>query len=95
MTAVNQDSLPHSLEIISAQQTPPMQGIQPPIFAGATTADLIGGLASNQSDTFAFTASAPGRFWMMCGVPGHAAGGMWDWFVVSPTATKPSVAYGP
>ncbi|TAM89136.1 hypothetical protein EPN42_08055, partial [bacterium] len=39
MTAVNQDSLPHSLEIISAQQTPPMQGIQPPIFAGATTAD--------------------------------------------------------
>lgn len=33
-------------------------------------------------------AAKAGKYLMICGVPGHAAAGMWDNFVVSKTVTK-------
>jgi uncharacterized cupredoxin-like copper-binding protein len=35
-------------------------------------------------------ASTAGHFYLSCLVPGHLASGMWDNFIVSPTATTPS-----
>jgi len=91
MVFVNNGDIPHSLEVASLVSQIPIQG-QRPAFAGATTPELDAGLASHQSAAFQFRASAPGRFRMLCGVPGHAISGMWDYFVVSATATQPSVS---
>lgn len=90
MNAVNDDSLPHSVEVVDAQKQAPMDAL-PPAFPQAETVRLKEGLAPNKSDSLSFTADKEGRFWLMCGVAGHAQGGMWDWFVVSKAATIPTV----
>lgn len=92
MKAVNEDSLPHSLEVVDAQQAPPMDSL-PTAFPRAETIDLTTGMPPNQNDSLSFTADKVGRYWIMCAVPGHAAGGMWDWLVVSKEAAAPSVTF--
>ncbi len=92
MNVANKDSLPHSLEIAPAQTTPPMDSVGT-AFPRAETVDLKMGMPPNKSDSLSFTADKAGRYWMMCAVPGHAAGGMWDWFVVSNTAAVPAVTF--
>lgn len=91
MVFVNNGDIPHSLEVAPIGSQIPIQG-EPPAFSGATTPELDAGLASHQSAAFQFRASTPGRFRILCGVPGHAISGMWDYFVVSATVTQPSVA---
>jgi sulfocyanin len=49
--------------------------------------------SSNKPQTFAFVASKPGTYMIICGVPGHALAGMWDTFVVSRTARVASVSF--
>ena len=92
MKVVNKDSLPHSLEIASAQITPPSDSVAT-AFPRAETIDLKTGMPPNEGDSLSFTANKVGRYWMMCAVPGHAAGGMWDWLVVSETAAAPEVTF--
>ncbi len=92
MNVVNRDSLPHSLEIAPAQSTPPMDSVSP-AFPRAETIDLKNGMPLDKSDSLSFTADKAGRYWIMCAVPGHAAGGMWDWLIVSNTASTPTVAF--
>jgi len=60
-------------------------------FAGAATNQFVRGIHANNSDTFTFIAKKPGKYWLFCGVSGHGKGGMWDYFVVSETADRPSV----
>jgi len=43
--------------------------------------------------TFSFVAAKAGTYMIICGVPGHALAGMWDTFVVSPTAKTASVTF--
>jgi uncharacterized cupredoxin-like copper-binding protein len=38
-----------------------------------------------------FPVKQPGQYYLTCGVPGHAASGMWDHFVVSGDAPRPKV----
>jgi len=62
-------------------------------FPRAETVDLKEGMPANKTDSLSFTADKAGRYWIMCGVPGHAEGGMWDLLVVSETATAPAVTF--
>lgn len=90
---IGEGAIPHSLEIANVTETMPSQGVDP-AFPEAYTVQLVPGMGVGKSDEVDFTASKPGKYWMLCGVPGHAAGGMWDWFVVSSTASAPSVTIG-
>jgi sulfocyanin len=42
---------------------------------------------------FSFVANKAGTYMIICGVPGHALAGMWDRFVVSPTAKVASITF--
>lgn len=86
-------AIPHSLEILQITESIPSQGSEPPAFAGAETNNLIDGMKVGESDDLTFTADTPGKYWIFCGVPDHGIGGMWDYLVVSSTATAPSVTF--
>ena len=88
---IGQGSIPHSLEIVPVTESIPNQGSEPPVFDGAETVELINGLGIGKSDQVDFTADKEGHYWMFCGVPNHGIGGMYDGFVVSATATTPTV----
>ncbi|MEJ2686004.1 MAG: sulfocyanin-like copper-binding protein [Gammaproteobacteria bacterium] len=90
MKVTNDGSTGHSLEIIKAPKAPPVEKVKP-AFKHADTKDLTSGMSPGSASTFSFTANKPGQYWMMCAVPGHALLGMWDHFVVSSTAKRPSV----
>jgi sulfocyanin len=84
-------AIPHSLEVINVAEGIPAQGSEPPAFDGAETVELTDGMAVGKSDHATFTTDTPGKYWIFCGVPNHGVGGMWDYLVVSSTATAPSV----
>jgi sulfocyanin len=84
-------AIPHSLEILPITESIPSQGSEPPAFGGAETNNLIDGMKVGESDDLSFTADTPGKYWIFCGVPDHGIGGMWDYFVVSSSATAPAV----
>lgn len=91
MKVTNQStSTPHSLEIASVSGPEPMAGIRP-AFSGAVSKDLIKGFRTGEVDEISFVADEPGTYQMLCGVDGHAAAGMWDYFVVSGGISLPSV----
>lgn len=86
-------ALPHSLEVVRAvpaSKIPP-QGTTPAI-RNAETRSLIEGIPPQQADSFEFTAQPAGQYLWFCGVPAHGIQGMWDRFVVSASATAPSVS---
>jgi sulfocyanin len=93
MNVTNQGfgAIPHSLEVIKASEGIPNEGSDPPAFDGAETIELINGMGVGKNDHATFTADTAGKYWIFCGVPNHGIGGMWDYLVVSPTATTPSV----
>lgn len=63
----------------------------PPIaFTGASIPDPTSGLVLGGSETFTFVASRVGRYRMASLAQGDAAGGMWDWFVIT-AGGRPSV----
>ena len=70
-----------------------LRDIEPPAFDGAETINLLNGLGVGKSDEVDFTASTAGKYWIFCGVPDHGIGGMWDYLVVSSSATAPTVTY--
>jgi sulfocyanin len=84
-------AIPHSLEVLPITESIPNQGSDPPAFAGAETNNLIDGMKVAQSDDLVFTADTAGKYWIFCGVPNHGVGGMYDYLMVSATATAPSV----
>jgi sulfocyanin len=88
-------AIPHSLEILQITESIPSQGSEPPAFAGAETNNLIDGMKVGESDDLSFTADTPGKYWIFCGVPDHAVGGMYDYLLVSSSATLPSVKIAP
>src|SRR5579884_1587336 len=73
LTLVNQGTMPHSLQVIPFTATPPPRD----------------GTAPGQSAVAVFTATTPGRYLLICGVPGHALAGMYGILDVagSPSAT--------
>ena len=61
-------------------------------FPDASTPDPTDGTGYGIAQSFRFTAgTSSGTYALVCGVPGHAAMGMWDKFVVSKTAQAASI----
>jgi sulfocyanin len=84
-------AIPHSLEVLPITESIPNQGSDPPAFAGAETNNLVEGMKVAQSDDLTFVADTAGKYWLFCGVPNHGIGGMYDYLLVSTTATAPAV----
>lgn len=93
MNFSNQDGTPHSAEVTDDRDPMPVEGGDPAI-ERAYTRDLSAGLPQGGTDVIQFTAPASGSYRIICGVPGHAASGMWIRFKVDPAATGPSLVTG-
>jgi sulfocyanin len=91
----NKSSTPHDVALTSSLKVPltPVPqpgGIAPVAIPGPTT--IAQGLtASAGTVATGFSSNAPGRFYLVCGVPGHVQAGMWDYLTVSATAKQPSI----
>ncbi len=91
MPYYNDDIVPHSLGVVAGTPTNVPSAPGAPAFPNAITIRFEQGLNTNQKDLVRFTASKAGTYLIPCGVPGHAASGMWVVFVVSKSAKAPSV----
>ena len=89
---VQDDGTPHSAEVASGEGPVPNSGGDPAI-PRAFTNKVVEGLPQGATDVMKFTVPDSGKFRIVCGVPGHAAGGMWIWMVIDPSAKAPS--FGP
>ncbi len=94
MPYYNDDIVPHSAVAVSgsAKSIPSAPG--DPVFRGAETRSADNGLMTGQHDDMRFTADKPGKYLLVCGVPGHAQSGMWVYLQVSPSAKAPTVVLG-
>jgi len=87
----NMGALAHSMIVVPYAATQPSVPPTTPAFPGAATPDVQGGVPVKGTATVTFTASKPGTYEFLCGVPAHAVLGMWVKLVVSASATQPSV----
>ncbi len=80
----NHARFPHSA-VITAYQNHTRDSAQgfPLAFAGASTPRANQGTPPGATQRFAFVASRPGRYALVCGVAQHARMGMWDTFQVT------------
>jgi sulfocyanin len=91
----NKSAIPHDVAITKSLNVPltpvaPTGVLAPVAIPGPTT--LANGIsASGGTLAQPFDSNAPGRYYLVCGVPGHVQGGMWDYFTVSSTAKQPSI----
>jgi sulfocyanin len=80
-------SLPHSV-VITPFASHTAAGNFPTAFPGSESPNPSSGKASLKvAQTFTFTASKAGTYAIVCGVPGHALGGMWDILKVANVST--------
>ncbi len=85
----NQGLLPHSAEVTpSADKNLPSNF--PLAFSGAASINPASGIVKGQTSNFSFVANKAGTYALVCGVPGHAAAGMWEVFKVT-AGGQPSV----
>ena len=89
---VQDDGTPHSAEVASGKGPVPNSGGNPAI-PRAYTNKVVEGLPQGATDVMKFSVPDSGKFRIICGVPGHATGGMWIWMVIDPSAKTPS--FGP
>jgi sulfocyanin len=83
----NKASLPHSV-VITPYASRTAAGNFPLAFPGSSSANPGTGAASvKTAQTFSFKASKAGTYAIVCGVPGHAIGGMWDVLKVASVST--------
>ncbi|MBX5436795.1 MAG: hypothetical protein IRZ33_06230 [Alicyclobacillaceae bacterium] len=91
VTFANKDpNIPHSVGFVPYAQRNQMQGTA--AFPGSLGPKFVQGItASAQPQHFSFVANKPGKYAMICGVPGHDEGGMWDEFDVDKAAKAPTI----
>lgn len=84
-------NVPHSAGVVVPERPIPIDGSEVEIaFRGAASPSFVSGLPSTRPPVrFTFRADRAGRFWLFCGVPGHARNGMWIWFEVSEGISAP------
>ncbi|RIV22032.1 hypothetical protein D2Q93_09640 [Alicyclobacillaceae bacterium I2511] len=89
---VNLDpSLPHSLGVTTWADRM-STGTFAPAFTGSIPAAFGGGIVKGQAPIkFSVVANKAGKYALVCGLPGHAVGGMWDELDVSATAKQPTI----
>ena len=91
VTFSNNAPLPHSAEIVGFTKTPATAKFSP-VFKGASSPNPTStGTIKGKTDRFSFAANKAGSYLLVCAIPGHAAAGMWDNFVVSKSAKTGSV----
>jgi sulfocyanin len=93
----NKAGLPHSA-VVTPFASHTLPGNFPLAFPGSSTPDPAAGAASVKvPQVFTFTAGKAGQYAIVCGVPGHALGGMWDILTVAnvPVATQSIVETAP
>ena len=86
--------LPHSA-IVIADSVVPIVGATSPAFSQAVTLRVQQGLIATERDDMKFVADKAGSYLLICGVPGHAAAGMWIRFTVEAGADRPSLTATP
>lgn len=95
ITYTNQQSggITHSVGFVNWSQRESPSGQFTPAFSGSVgpTDKFSSGVPSGQPIQYSFTADKAGQYAIVCGVPGHAAGGMWDEFDVSASAKAPVI----
>jgi PQQ-dependent dehydrogenase (methanol/ethanol family) len=86
--------MPHSVVITGAAKSDILraQGFKP-VQKGAETPDPAVGITSG-TQFFTFHADRIGRYAIVCAIPGHALGGMWDYLQVVPKGEAPSIKLG-
>ncbi len=85
-------NFPHSVGIVEIEDEIPVSGDQAKVaLPRAFSLQFSRGLFGPQEDKFDFKANRIGRFLLFCGVPVHAKGGMWNYFVVSEGISEPYV----
>lgn len=84
--------LSHSCAVVG--DTPPLQsiGLRPLAFQRASSPDPYDGMKPGSSTTFEFLADKAGRYRLACLVHGHELDGMYDYVVVGPPGSLPSVS---
>lgn len=90
MDYYNADAAPHSVGMVKGDPAAIPSAPGDPAIPNAVSRRFVTGLGPNQRDLVTFIANEPGRYLMVCGVPGHAVGGMWMHFEVSTSATQPT-----
>ena len=91
VTFENAATPPHSVVVLSYSGRQPDEATRP-AFPDAATPNPASGLPRGARATFSFVASHPGTYEFLCGVSGHALAGMWDYLIVSRTATAASTS---
>ena len=76
----------HSLVVMPEREKVPLEGGSP-AFPSALTRSVRDGLPAGSVDRTTFIAEQAGWYWVLCGVPGHAANGEWIGLRVDPRAT--------
>ena len=76
----NENVVPHSAMIVAGSETAIPPAPTTPAFRGATTHNPGDGLVGGRIDQVRFTAAKAGKYLLVCGIPGYAQSGMWDWF---------------
>ena len=83
--------LPHSSVVIPDGPVPTLTATLSPAFSQAVTLKLQEGLTSNEHDDMKFVVDSAASYLIICGVPGHAAAGMWIRLVVDAKVDHPSL----
>jgi sulfocyanin len=86
----NKSTIPHSA-VVTAYSKRTSPGGFSPAFRGAETKNPRSGITKGTTQRFTFTANKVGTYAIVCAVPGHAVGGMWDVFKVTRAGSKPSI----
>jgi alcohol dehydrogenase (cytochrome c) len=84
--------VPHSAMVTPIGQVERVQGFTP-AFPGAETENPQFGITSGTA-FFSFAANKTGKYALLCAVPGHAVGGMWNTLEIVPAGQAPSITLG-
>ena len=92
---INHDGMLSHSAVVIPDGPVPVAGAGTPAFSQAVTLRLQEGLISTERDDMRFLADSAGSYLIVCGVPGHAAAGMWIRFKVEAGAERPSLTATP
>ena len=91
----NKSATPHDVALTQSLKVPltavPPAGEPKPVAIPGPTTLASGISASSGTLAQPFSTAAPGRYYLVCGVPGHVQAGMWDYLTVSATAKRPAI----
>lgn len=85
----NATALAHSAMVVP-WATKPTAAHPKPVFRGAASPNPYVGTPKDGKARFTFKAVKPGKYRLICAVPGHDAAGMWDTLIVKRGAKKAS-----